>query len=37
MDPCFPGAPDLVDEAFGELFPHGLPPDTPLLPGSKGN
>lgn len=33
----FPGAPDFVNEAFLELFPHGLPPDTPLVAGSNGN
>ena len=34
--PYFPGAPDFVNEAFRELFPHGLPPDTPLVASGSG-
>ncbi len=34
----FPGAPDFVNEPFSKLFPHGLPPGTPLVAaGGDGN
>ena len=29
--PYIPGAPEFVNEPFRDLFPHGLPPETPLV------
>lgn len=35
--PYVPGAPDFVNEPFRELFPHGLPPETPLAAAGESN